>query len=141
MRFWDASAIIPLCLQEPQTPLLMQLAEEDSAIAAWWATPIECCSAFARLRREGILSRQSEEQARTILSALAADWTEIVPSQIVRDQAVRVLSLHPLRAADALQLAAALTWIQGRPQGHEFMCLDRRLQNAAQAEGFRVLIL
>lgn len=139
MRFWDASAIIPLCLQEPHTAALMQTVEEDSAIAAWWATPIECCSAFARLRRDDILSRQSEEQARAILTALAADWTEIAPSQAVRERAVRALLLHPLRAADSCQLAAALVWVQGRPGGHEFVCLDHRLREAAQSEGFRVL--
>jgi len=139
MRYWDTSAIIPLCLEEPQTPLLMQLAEEDGAIAAWWGTPVECCSALARLRREGILSRQSEAQARTILMALAAEWTELAPSQAVREQAVRALLLHPLHAADSLQLGSALVWVQGRPEGHEFVCLDHRMRDAAQGEGFRVL--
>lgn len=139
MRFWDASAIIPLCLEEPRSPQLRRLAEEDSALVAWWSTPVECWSAFARLRRESILSRADEDQARALLSRLAKEWTEIEPGREVREQAARALRLHPLRAADALQLAAALVWADGRTAGHEFVCLDQRLGEAAQSEGFRVL--
>ena len=139
MRFWDASAIIPLCLDELQTASLRRLAEEDEAIVAWWATPVECYSAFARLRREDLLTTTEEEQARAVLTVLIAEWTEIEPSRTVRDQAGRALLLHPLRAADALQLAAALVWSRGRTAGHQFVCLDQRLREAARREGFAVL--
>lgn len=117
MRFWDASALIPLCLKEPRTPPLKKLAQEDTAIVAWWATPVECYSAFARLRRDAILTGTGEEQARQVLSRLAAEWTEIEPSREIRDTAARVLLLHPLRAADSLQLAAALAWVRGHAAG------------------------
>ena len=139
MKFWDASAIIPLCLQEPLTPLLKNAAQEDAAIAGWWATPIECFSAFARLRREGILTSAGEEQVRRVLTRLAAEWTEIEASREVREKAGRVLLLHPLRAADSLQLAAALVWADGHATGHHFVCLDQRLREAAHREGFVVL--
>ncbi|MGH7230767.1 MAG: type II toxin-antitoxin system VapC family toxin [Nitrospiraceae bacterium] len=139
MRFWDASAVLPLCLHEPRTTLLRKLIEEDQAIVVWWATPVECWSALARLRREGILDRASEDQARTLLAQLAEAWTEMVPSQEVREQAARALLLHPLRAADSLQLAAALVWSNRLPKGHEFVCLDQRLREAALREGFRPL--
>jgi predicted nucleic acid-binding protein len=66
-------------------------------------------------------------------------WTEIEPSVVVREQAARVLLLHPLRAADALQLAAAIVWANGQASGHEFVCLDHRLRDAAQRERFIVL--
>jgi uncharacterized protein len=138
MKFWDASAIIPLCLDELQTASLKNLAEEDEAIVAWWATPVECYSAFARLRREEVLTTAEEDQARSVLTALAAEWTEIEPSRAVRDQAGRGLLLHPLRAADALQLAAALVWSRGQTADH-FVCLDQRLREAARREGFAVL--
>ena len=49
------------------------------------------------------------------------------------------LLLHPLRAADAMQLAAAIVWANGQATGHEFVCLDHRLREAAQREGFTVL--
>lgn len=139
MKFWDASAVIPLCLEEPWTSDLQAIAEEDQALVVWWGTPIECTSAFARLRREGVLRDTDEDQAGFLLERLATVWTEIQPTHAVREQAKRALRLHPLRAADALQLAAALVWTQGQPSGHAFVCLDRRLRQAAHREGFLLL--
>lgn len=99
---------------------------------------MECLSLFARLRREAVLSETEEEQARVVLRALQGSVTEIEPTPAVREQAGRVLRLHPLRAADALQLAAALVWCQGDPLQHGFVCLDPRLREAARREGFTV---
>lgn len=139
MKFWDASAVVPLCLREPATHRLRRVAEDDGVLVAWWGTPVECWSAFARLRRDGVLSPSGEERARGVLSRLTEAWTEIEPSREVRERAGRVLLLHPLRAADSLQLAAALLWTRGRPAGHHFVCLDERLREAAAREGFAVL--
>lgn len=138
MRFWDASALIPLCLQEPQSGQLKKLAREDEAIVAWWGSPIECLSALARLKREGALTASDDEQARTVLRSLSGSWIEVEPTIPVREQAGRVLRLHPLRAADALQLAAALVWCQGEPVQYSFVCLDQRLREAARREGFHI---
>jgi predicted nucleic acid-binding protein len=44
--------------------------------------------------------------------------------------------VHPLSAADALQLAAALEWCEGKPQGNVFLTFDRRLREAAGLAGF-----
>jgi hypothetical protein len=139
VRFWDSSAIIPLCLGEPRTDRLKKLAEEDTAFVVWWAAPTECYAAFARLRREAVLSWAEEDNARQFVRLLLAEWTEIDPSREVREQAGRVLLLHPLKAADSLQLAAALVWANGRPAGHEFVCIDQKLREAAQREGFTIL--
>lgn len=139
MRFWDASAVIPLCLKEPLSSLMRKVAGEDESLVAWWGTTVECWSAFARLRREGGIDSDGEERARRLLAMLADAWTEIQPGREVREAASRVLLLHPLRAADSLQLAAALVWSRGRGAGHDFVCLDRRLREAAGREGFRLL--
>ena len=139
MKFWDASAVIPLCVRESPSPLVRKMVVEDVAIVVWWTTPVECCSAFARRRRDNILTRAQEDQARHTVLRLAAEWTEVQPSHQVCEAAGRVLLLHPLRAADALQLGAALVWADGRGTGHEFVCLDPRLREAAQRKGFQVL--
>ena len=139
MKFWDASAIVPLCLDEPWTPLLTQVLAEDPLMMVWWGSMVECWSAFARLRREGLFDTSDEEHARALLARLATAWTEIVPSQAVRDHAAHALQWHPLRAADGLQLAAALVWVQGQPIGQPFVCLDHRLRAAAQREGFLLI--
>ena len=139
MKFWDASAVIPLCVRESPSPLVRKMVQEDGAVVVWWTTPVECFSAFARRRRDNILTRAQEDQARQTVVRLAAEWTEVQPSHQVREAAGRVLLLHPLRAADALQLGAALVWADGRGTGHEFVCLDERLREAAQREGFQLL--
>ena len=105
MKFWDASAIVPLCLDEPWTRWLTQVLAEDPLMMVWWSSLVECWSAFARLRREGLFDTSDEEHAREILARLATAWTEIVPSQAVRNHAAHTLQWHPLRAADGLQLA------------------------------------
>lgn len=136
MIFWDASAIIPLCIDEPQTRIVKDILKKDGSMAVWWGSIVECHSAFARLRRDKLLKNAEEDQVRHILSILADTWTEIEPSEDIRHTASRLLLLHPLRAADSLQLAAALIWAGKTPKGHRFACLDRRLRDAARKEGF-----
>jgi predicted nucleic acid-binding protein len=53
--------------------------------------------------------------------------------------AVRLLEARELRAADSLQLAAALVWCQQRPARRNFVCADERLAKAAEAEGFSII--
>ena len=77
-----------------------------------------------------------EFQSRQILNRLAGLWAEILPSNLVREQAARLLLLHPLRATDALQLAAALIWTGQQATNLGFVCLDHRLREAAYREGF-----
>lgn len=108
---------------------------EDRELVVWWGSSIECASAVARLHREGRLNAADEARARSLLTALRASWFEVQPGEAIREQALRILRLHPLRAADALQLAAALEW-SGSPPGGMFVSFDQRLNAAAQREGF-----
>jgi len=62
----------------------------------------------------------------------------IEPVDVVLETARRLLRVHPLRAADSFQLAAAFLAAEGRPSTLEFVCLDDRLVIAAQREGFLV---
>ncbi len=52
---------------------------------------------------------------------------------------MRLLRTHSLRAADALQLAAARAASEERPDTLPFVTLDERLALAAQREGFAVI--
>jgi len=134
--FWDTSAVVPLLVHEPRSADMRELAERDQHLVVWWGTSVECYSALARREREGIISSESADQARLVLGELTLAWTEILASEEVRSHATRLLRRHALRAADALQLAAALTWSDGRPDGHAFAALDSRLTAAARGEGF-----
>lgn len=139
MRFWDSSALIPLLLQEATSARLRDLLRRDPAVALWWGTQVECASALARRQRDGSLARSGLRQALSALDGLRAGATEIGPTEEVRTRAVRLLAIHPLRAGDALQLAAALIWSQERVRGVGFVSMDDRLRGAAAREGFQVL--
>lgn len=139
MKFWDASAIIPLCVDEAQTETVRDIAKKDGSLVAWWGSVVEAYSAFARLRRDKILTLEHESDALTVLSELTDAWTEIEPSDDIREITRRLLQNYPLRAADSLQLAAAVVWSGKTPKGHHFVCLDTRLREAAVKEGFIVL--
>jgi hypothetical protein len=138
VRFWDTSALVPLLLDQESTPEVRELLSEDPDMAAWWGTPIECVSAVAGLRREDRLTVDEEEQILELLRILRQSWLEVLPSEEVRDQAVRLLRVHSLRAADAMQLAAARVWA-GPTARAELVTYDERLALAARLEGFRVL--
>ena len=138
MRFWDTSALVPLLLDQEGTPEVRELLSEDPEMAAWWGTPIECVSAVARLRREDRLTVDQEDQILELVRILRRSWLEVLPSEEVRDQTVRLLRVHSLRAADAMQLAAARVWA-GSTAGAELVTYDERLALAARLEGFRVL--
>ena len=139
MRFWDASAIVPLLVAEAATRRLQALAARDSGMLVWWGSEVECVSALARLDRDGALDAQEIALALERLGRLVAGWNQVDPSDAVREVAVRFLRVHPLRAADALQLAAAFLAAERRPTSLEIVTLDNRLGSAARKEGFTVL--
>ena len=136
MKFWDASAIVPLLLAEATTEPLRAILEDDSDMLVWWASQVECASAIARLRREDALDEDGIDEALDRLNQFAHVWHEVEPSDPIREAAVRFLRLHPLRAADALQLAAAFVSAERRPSSLEVVTLDDRLAAAARKEGF-----
>ncbi len=139
MKFWDASAIVPLLVAEATTSRLQALARRDSDMLAWWGSQLECASALARLERAAALDAKGIVAALDRLNRLASSWHEIEPSDIVRESAMRFLRVHPLRAADALQLAAAFTAAERRPASLQIVTIDERLADAARKEGFALV--
>lgn len=136
MKFWDSSAMLPLLVEESQTELLQAAYARDPSALVWWATEVECASAISRLECQGHLSAPSAADAFRRLRLLRRGWHEVQPVEELRESAVRFLRVHDLRAADALQLAAAFLAAERRPPTLEFVCLDQRLALAAQREGF-----
>ena len=136
MKFWDSSAIVPLCVSEPRSAAAHSLLQDDPAVVVWWATRTECLSALTRRSREGELSPAGYRAARRVLAALDESWLELQPSEAIRGAAERLLAVHPLRAADAFQLGAALAWCGGQAARHVFVTLDARLREVATREGF-----
>jgi predicted nucleic acid-binding protein len=139
VRFWDTSAIVPLCVAEPRSATVKTFLVNDPAVVVWWGTRTECVSALMRRTREGGLNATGERLARQVLQTLAKSWTEILPNDSLRGSAERLLAVHPLRAADAFQLAAALQWCQRQTQNMHLVSFDSRLREAAYKEGFTFL--
>ncbi len=136
MIFWDASAIVPLLVAEPTTAQLQALARSDPDMLVWWGSAVECMSALVRLERNAALDGKTMTTAADRLKQLSDGWHEIEPIEIVRESAIRFLRVHTLRAADALQLAAAFIAAERRPASLQLITLDGRLAEAAGKEGF-----
>jgi predicted nucleic acid-binding protein len=141
VRFWDASAIAPLLIAEASTRRLRALAASDPDLLVWWGSGVEFVSALARLESAPPHSiREPPRSSSTDSTNWASGWHEVDPSDIVRETATRLLRVHPLRAADALQLAAAFIAAEQRPASLEMVTLDDdRLADAARKEGFAVI--
>jgi predicted nucleic acid-binding protein len=139
MRFWDTSALVPLLVDEPASRDMHALLRSDPDVVVWWGTEVECVSALARLEREGALAGPRLTDAIQRLDAAAAAWQEVEPTPRVRQSANRMLRVHPLRAADALQLAAAIAASEDNPAALPIVSFDVRLGMAAEREGFRVI--
>ncbi len=139
MRFWDSSALVALFVAQRNSADLRELYAADSEVLAWTLSDVELRSALARLGREGSL-RPSDLQ--TAVMRVEEFWGSVhVVSLVdaVKGRAKRILAVHPLTAADALQLGAAVAASFDEPLGFEFVCLDEGLAEAARREGFSVL--
>ena len=134
MRYWDASALVPLLVAERDTELVRSWLSDDDRIVTWVWTRTEIVGAVERRTREGSLSRSQRREVLRRLDAFARSWDEVTDMLAVRSRANALLARHPLRAADAGQLGAALL-VQEQIAGVlDFVCLDRRLSSAAELE-------
>jgi predicted nucleic acid-binding protein len=139
VRFWDSSAIVPLIVEERTSKACRGALRADPSMLVWCFTRTEVLSAVHREHRAGRLDTGAVRVAESRLDKLSARWSEVDAVSETRDVAERLLRTHPLRCADALQLAAALVAYDSRPKGHVFVVRDQLLTEAAEREGFDVL--
>jgi len=135
--FWDTSALIPLCVNQKQTKTARTL-YTGYGIVVWWATPVEITSGLIRLKRMNEISHDQFLAGKRRGISLAQIWDSVSPSATILARAHSLLELYPLRAADALQLAAALDYFESSPKGNIFITADQRLADAASQCGFSV---
>ena len=139
MRYWDASALVPLVVAEPASNLVLGWLAEDDRIVTWVWTRTEIVSAIERRTREGSLSRLQRREVLGRFNALAEIWDEVTDVLAVRSRANALLARHSLRAADAGQLGAALLVQEQLAGPLTFVCLDQRVSSAAELESLRIL--
>jgi predicted nucleic acid-binding protein len=113
VKFWDASAIVPLPVAEEST------------------RPLQ-----ARLERDTALSSPAMTLALQRLQQLAAGWHEIDPSDEIRKTASRFSA--SIRCV-TLTIGRGFRGAERRPASLEMVTLDGRLANAARKEGFALL--
>ncbi len=141
MTFWDSSALVPLIVEEAASPscrALLSSGPSTTSVVVWTLSILEVTSSLQRKRREGGLDASETQVALARLDALAATWTEVSAVAPIKAKARRLLAVHVLRAADAMQLAAALVMAEDDPTGVSFVTMDLRLRDAALREGFIV---
>jgi len=105
--FWDASALVPLCIEETGSRSARTRLRKFAPVV-WWGTFVEIHSALCRLHVSKEISELDKQGAVNRLQLLGRGWREILPHDIVPDLAIQMLDQYSLRAADSLQLAASL---------------------------------
>jgi len=126
-RFWYTSGLIPLLAEEPARATLLIRLEQDPQMLVCWGTRLEIVSALARREREGVVAPGGIEPARSAAADLIGMWHEVVPSDLIRRAAERLVCTHPLCAAASLRL--------GRPRGRHRPRIPRRWSWFASISG------
>ncbi len=114
--FCDASALVPFCLHEATSQRVRAYLRRHTPVV-WWASRVEICGAVARLLRFGDIDPKEADRALSYLETVSRVWSEIHPDDLLRDLACELVAKYPLRAADSMQLAAALVWCRQSPHG------------------------
>ena len=140
MRYWDASALVPVVVAEPDSERVRTWLSEDDHVVTWAWSRTEITSAVERRARDGSLSRPQRREALRRFGAFAESWDEVTELLAVRSRANALLARHPLRVADAGQLGAALLIQEQLAEALTFVCLDHRLSTAAELESLRVML-
>ena len=137
MRYFDTSALVKQYLHEAGSTTVLELLKTGDKVYTASLTYAETHAAFSRRTREGRLTR---ETTRRLALRFDRDWESydiVIMSDDVLSLARQMLYRHPLRSADAIHLASALLLARTTPtDGWAFICADRRLCDAAEAEGF-----
>ena len=138
MAFWDASALVPLCVNEAISPIVWRLWKGEREHVVWCETVVEISSALARLLREAAIDQANFLRAERILATVEKSWTIVEFDSRLIGLARNFPKMYGLKAGDCLQLAAALVWCKDFPKDKDFVSADARLSAAAESAGFTV---
>ncbi len=137
VAFWDSNVLVPLCITELKSAQAETWFSQFQTVI-WWGTTVETIGALCRAKREGRISGTEYTQAKAKVHAIESASQIILPGNRLRQQACLLLEQFQLRAADSMQLAAALAWCEESPKGNVFLSFDDRLRATAETLGFTV---
>lgn len=140
--YLDTSALVKLYIREPGTERMLRLADPAGAntLAILGLTRVEFWAAIRLRERIGDLTRDIADGLIARMDEHFANVYLVQPiSDLVIEEAAALLDRHVLRAYDAVQLAGCIL-LRARLGRHvTFVCVDRQLLKAAEAEGLNVL--
>jgi uncharacterized protein len=140
LRYWDASALMPLFIDEAKSAFSRELFKADREILTWEMSWVELISVVERRAREGSLRLEQRVEVLTKVHRFFEGVALVNDLEAVRVQSFSLLARYALRAADAQQLAAASVAANGKPNALAFVCFDAKLADAASREGFQVIV-
>jgi predicted nucleic acid-binding protein len=132
--YFDASALAKRYVEEEHSSEVQRWLDESTP-AVCRLSEVEIASALSRRCREGLISLADRDRA---LATLEADLQAVHVIELTQEvfQAARAALLrHPLRAADAIQLACALVSRDRLQSPIAFLTFDDRLASAPEREG------
>ncbi len=141
----DSSVLVKRHIAERGSTWFRTLADPatGNTIVTAQISIVEVVSAFNRRVREATLTRGDYTRVRADFDLLwSSEYRLVSMAPLVLERARDLVEQHPLRAYDAVQLAAGLTandalLAAGLP-ALIFLAADTRLLNAATAEGLSV---
>ena len=135
---FDTSAAFKLVVREPGSSSASEIWDQADDPAASAIGYVELRSALARAGRDGRVRADRAAQFRYDLDELWQQFARVRVDDRVITAAGQLAERHALTALDAIHLASALSL---REPGEDvaFVSFDRRLREAALAEGLTVL--
>ncbi len=136
--FVDTSALAKRYLTEKGSGWMRSICKISSSniIVISELATVEMFSLFARREREQALTLSSGNRLRSLfLSHLKDEYIGVFVTTEVMADARYLVSKHPLRTLDAIQLACALRAEIVLNEKMTFLSADNRLLSAAAAEG------
>ncbi|WP_402468354.1 type II toxin-antitoxin system VapC family toxin [Isoptericola aurantiacus] len=135
--YFDASALVKLCVPEPGSDLACALWNRADLVVTSRLADVELRAALAAGERAGVLDGDRHRRA-------ADRWAELWPAlhrvelteSLAAEAAALAAGPHPLRGADAVHLAGALAVGQGDAI---LAAWDERVAAAGRDRGLHVL--
>ncbi len=133
--YLDASALVKRYVIEAGSEDVRQLFRHAELLGTVSVCRTELVAALAKAVRLGHFPREGALAARQLASLEWSSLVRIQVSESLLDQAGRLCWEHGLRGYDAVHLGAAVSWQQILGVETFFATFDRKLWEAAQAEG------
>jgi len=143
---FDSSAVAKRYMQEVGSAWIRTLTDPATGHQCWLAeiTQVEILAAFYKKARTGNLTQAQAQQAEAAFRNELPTHFQVIPlTSVLFPEAMRLVSTHPLRAYDAIQLAVALQLQAQRAHfgglpALTFVSADQNLNQCAAVESLTV---